>query len=124
MTSEQLEASNKLLADELFHSGIIFKDRLDNLDLSEKTLLRLIHDYPYFAQIDEAFYHLYLLYARRNELTRAESCLDRLHKECPDSKWTALLSDPYYRENARFWQAYRGFTLCCFLHRFQRRTLS
>ena len=102
MTSEQLEASNKLLADGLFHSGIIFKDRLDNLDLSEKTLLRLIHDYPNFAQIDEAFYHLYLLYARRNELTRAESYLDRLHKECPDSKWTALLSDPYYRENARF----------------------
>ena len=31
-TTEQLEASNKILEDGLHHSGVIFKDRLDNLD--------------------------------------------------------------------------------------------
>lgn len=102
LTSAQLAASNKVLADGLFHSGIIFKDQLDNLDLSEKALLRLIQHYPNFAHIDEAFYHLYLLYARRNDFTHAEEYLTRLRRECPKSQWTALLNDPYYQENARF----------------------
>ena len=36
-TTEQLEASNKILEDGLHHSGVIFKDRLDNLRLAEKA---------------------------------------------------------------------------------------
>lgn len=35
-TEEQIEASNKLLEDGLLNSGVIFKDKLDNLSLSEK----------------------------------------------------------------------------------------
>ena len=102
LTAEQLKESNKQLADGLFHSGIIFKDRLDNLALSEQALLRLVRDFPDYAQRDEAYYHLYLLYARKNEPEQAETYIHRLKKEYPDSKWTALLTDPYYRENARW----------------------
>ena len=38
-TEEQLLASNLILEDGLFNSGVIFKDKLENLKLSEKQLL-------------------------------------------------------------------------------------
>ena len=100
-TPEQMSASNQLLADGLYHAGIIFKDRLDNLALSEKMLLRLVDNYPDFKHLDEAYYHLYLLYSRKKQTQMANSYVDKLKKDYPESQFTALLSDPYYLENAR-----------------------
>ena len=100
-TPEQTAASNQLLADGLYHAGIIFKDRLDNLALSEKMLLRLVDNYPDFKHLDEAYYHLYLLYSRKEQTQMANSYVDKLKKDYPKSQFTALLSDPYYLENAR-----------------------
>ena len=96
-----MTASNQLLANGLYHAGIIFKDRLDNLALSEKMLLRLVDNYPDFKHLDEAYYHLYLLYSRKKQTQMANSYVDKLKKDYPESQFTALLSDPYYLENAR-----------------------
>ena len=100
-TPEQMSASNQLLANGLYHAGIIFKDRLDNLALSEKMLLRLVDNYPDFKHLDEAYYHLYLLYSRKKQTQMANSYVDKLKKDYPESQFTALLSDPYYLENAK-----------------------
>ena len=100
-TPEQMSASNQLLANGLYHAGIIFKDRLDNLALSEKMLLRLVDNYPDFKHLDEAYYHLYLLYSRKKQTQMANSYVEKLKKDYPESQFTALLSDPYYLENAR-----------------------
>ena len=96
-----MSASNQLLANGLYHAGIIFKDRLDNLALSEKMLLRLVDNYPDFKHLDEAYYHLYLLYSRKKQTQMANSYVEKLKKDYPESQFTALLSDPYYLENAR-----------------------
>lgn len=101
-TEEQVAESNKIIEDGLFHAGIIFKDKLDNLTLSEKTLRRLTDSYPDFENMDEAFYHLYLLYSRRQDKTQANIFLDKLKRSYPKSQWTILLSDPYFEENAKF----------------------
>ena len=100
-TPEQMSASNQLLTNGLYHAGIIFKDRLDNLALSEKMLLRLVDNYPDFKHLDEAYYHLYLLYSRKKQTQMANSYVDKLKKDYPESQFTALLSDPFYLENAR-----------------------
>ena len=100
-TPEQMTASNQLLANGLYHAGIIFKDRLDNLALSEKMLLRLVDNYPDFKHLDEAYYHLYLLYSRKKQTQMANSYVEKLKKDYPESRFTTLLSDPYYLENAR-----------------------
>ncbi len=101
-TEEQKAACHEIIKDGLFHAGIIFKDKLDNLVLSEKTLLRLTDNYPDFEHLDEALYHLYLLYARKGDMQKAETCLNQMKSGYPDSEWTTLLADPYYEENARF----------------------
>ncbi len=101
-TDEQKAVSHNLIKDALFHAGIIFKDKLDNLRLSEKHLLRLTDDYPDYEHLDEAWYHLFLLYSRAGNKQKADSCLAKLKDQHPESEWTVLLCDPYYAENALF----------------------
>ena len=100
-TPEQLAESNKLLEDGLYHAGVIFKDKLDNLPLSRKSLLRLDNNHPDYAHLDDAYYHLYLLYSRERKPEMAQTYLQKLKAEYPESQWTTLLSDPYYAENAK-----------------------
>ena len=100
-TLEQLAESNKLLEDGLYHAGVIFKDKLDNLPLSRKSLLRLVNNHPDYAHLDDAYYHLYLLYSRERKPEMAQIYLQKLKAEYPESQWTTLLSDPYYAENAK-----------------------
>lgn len=100
-TPEQLAESNKLLEDGLYHAGVIFKDKLDNLPLSRKSLLRLVDNHPDYAHLDDAYYHLYLLYSRERKPEMAQTYLQKLKAEYPESQWTTLLSDPYYAENAK-----------------------
>ena len=101
-SEEQLAASDQQIMEALLQSGIIFKDRLDLLDHSEKQLSRLVGDYPAYEQMDLALYHLFLLYSRKGRNIEASDCLDRMKRDYAESEWTLLLSDPLYEENARF----------------------
>jgi len=101
-TDEQKAESDNIIKDGLFNSGVIFKDKLDNLTLSEKALTRLTGQYSDYEKNDEAWYHLFLLYSRRGDSVMAERCLAMLRDTYPESKWTVLLNDPYFAENARF----------------------
>ncbi len=100
-TEEQVQASNLIIMDGLFNSGVIFKDKLDNLPLSEKALRRLMTQYPSFEKMDEAYYHLFLLYSRQGEPQVANGYIARLRAEYPKSQWTQILTDPYFTQNAR-----------------------
>lgn len=101
-TEEQKAASNEIIMEGLFNSGVIFKDKLDNLKLSEKALTRLTRQYPTYSKTDEAWYHLFLLYSRLGNNAKADSCLTHLKADFPESDFTILLSDPFFEENARF----------------------
>ena len=101
-TEEQVAESNVIIKDGLFHAGVIFKDKLENLPLSAKQLERLVNQYPDYEQMDQAWYHLFLLYSRQGRLAEADSCITHLKDEYPESDYTTLLCDPYFEENARF----------------------
>ncbi|MBQ4387828.1 MAG: tetratricopeptide repeat protein [Prevotella sp.] len=100
-TEDQVAASNELIKDGLFHAGILFKDKLDNLRLSEQWLRRLT-TFPDYEKNDEAWYHLFLLYSRLGRTEEADHCLSMLKGDFPESQWTTLLSDPHFAENQRF----------------------
>ena len=101
-TEEQKAASNEIIMEGLFNSGVIFKDKLDNLKLGDKALTRLTRQYPTYSKTDEAWYHLFLLYSRLGNSAKADSCLAHLKADFPESDFTILLSDPFFEENARF----------------------
>lgn len=100
-TPEQVQESNKILGDGLYNSGVIFKDELDNLPLSRKALLRLTNDYP-GEHTDDAYYHLFLLFSRLGEPQRANTYVQKLKTQYPNSQWTPILADPYFEENAKY----------------------
>ena len=101
-TEEQVQESNVIIKDGLYHAGVIFKDKLENLQLAEKQLVRLSTQYPDYEQMDQTWYHLFLLYSRLGRTAAADTCLARMQADYPESDWTVLLSDPYFAENARF----------------------
>ena len=101
-TEEQIQSSNQIIMDGLYNSGVIFKDKLDNLPLSEKALRRLADNYPSYEGMDNAYYHLFLLYSRLKQPAVAASYLEKLKSGFPDSEWTTLLSDPNFEENSKF----------------------
>ena len=100
-TAEQRQASDQLLTDGLFHSGVIFKDKLDQLGLSEKALRRLTDNYPQFDKMPQAYYHLFLLYMRKGDKVTAQRYADLLKQQYPKHELTELITDPYYFANAQ-----------------------
>lgn len=100
-TEEQLKASNEKLSEGLFQAGVIFKDKLDMLNPSEKMLLRLTGNFPEYAKMPDAYYHLFLLYARKGEMGVADSYIEKLKQHYPDNAFTKILTDPYFEENAK-----------------------
>lgn len=101
-TEEQVATSNLTIMDGLYNSGVIFKDKLDNLDLSKKQFTRLETQYPDFEQKADMYYHLFLLYSRLGQHNVAAGYVEKLKAEYPENQWTILLTDPYFKENAQF----------------------
>ena len=101
-TEDQVATSSLTIMDGLYNSGVIFKDKLDNLDLSKKQFTRLETQYPDFEQKADMYYHLFLLYSRLGQHDVAAGYVEKLKAEYPENQWTILLTDPYFKENAQF----------------------
>lgn len=101
-TEDQVATSNLTIMDGLYNSGVIFKDKLDNLDLSKKQFTRLETQYPEFEQKADMYYHLFLLYSRLGQHDVAAGYVEKLKAEYPENQWTILLTAPYFKENAQF----------------------
>ncbi len=101
-TEEQVQASNEIIKDALFHAAIIFKDKLDNLTLSQRAFDRLQKDFPEFEPKDQVYYHRFLLHSRLGQPSVAAEYVERMKQECPESELTILISDPYYADNQRY----------------------
>ncbi len=101
-TEEQKAACHEIIKDGLAKSAVIFKDKLDNLRLSEKQFKRLRAQYPDYEPKDEMYYHLFLLHSRKGEHDVAATFVDSLKTYCAESDYTIMLTDPYFAENAKF----------------------
>ena len=100
-TTEQRQASDQLLTEGLFHSGVIFKDKLNLLNLSEKALRRLTNAYPHFDKMPQVYYHLFLLYMQKGDKNTAHHYSNLLKQHYPKHELTELVNDPYYFANAQ-----------------------
>lgn len=102
LTPEKMAQSDTLLKQALYEAGVIEKDYLDNYGLAKRTLLRLLNNYPEFQPMDELLYHLYLMELHWGNEADYQHYKLRLSAEFPESKYSILINDPYYEENARF----------------------
>ena len=100
-TEEQMEASNTLLSDGLYNAGILEQEKLENWLLAEKTMQRLLTDFPEHDNIDNIYYHLFLLYGRLGDTEKAEYYRALLLEEYAETKLAVLLGNPNYDMIAR-----------------------
>ena len=100
-TEEQMEASNALLSDGLYNAGILEQEKLENWLLAEKTMQRVLSDFPEREGIDNIYYHLFLLYGRLGDSEKADYYKALLLEQFADTKLAALLANPNYEMIAR-----------------------
>lgn len=100
-TEEQLAASNATLSEGLYNAGIIEAEKLDNFALAQKTMERLLKDFPDFEKKDEIYYHMFLLMGRAGNTEEAERYRQLLINEFPEAKSAILLANPNYEMIAR-----------------------
>lgn len=101
-TEEQKLESDRLTSSSLLGAGIIYKDRLSEYEAAEKSLRRIIDDYPQSDESDVAMYNLYLMYSLWDRPEQAALCMDYMKEQWPDGAYTKMISDPDYLDNARY----------------------
>ena len=101
-TPEQMAASNALLVDGLYHAAVIYKDRMENFPLAERTFQRILIDFPDFQQTDETYYNMFQLYSRQGRTEEAETYRQLLIEGYPDNEHAQLVADPYFEYKGRY----------------------
>ncbi len=102
-TEEQMEVSNQLLSDGLYHGGVIAMEKIQNFPYAERMLLRLLNDFPDYdgESIADVYYHLFLLYGRLDDTGQAERYRQLLINTYPENKLAVMLANPNYELIAR-----------------------
>ena len=101
-TEEQMATSNAALVDGLYNSAIIYKDRMENFPLAERTFQRVLVDFEEFEHLDELYYNMFQLYARQGRETEAEDYRKRLVDGYPDNEHAKLVADPNFEFKGRY----------------------
>ena len=101
-TDEQMEESNKALVDGLFGSAVIYKDRMENLPLAERTFQRIVDEFPDFSQNNDVYYNLFQLYSRMKRTELAETYKNKLIEGYPEDEHAILIADPHFEFKARY----------------------
>lgn len=101
-TEEQLTASNSILTDALLSAGIVYKDKLTEYEMAERSFNRITDQYPEAKEVADAYYHLYLMYSLWGKDAEADSCKSRMSRMFPDNPLTITICNPDFEENARY----------------------
>lgn len=100
LTPEAMAESNTILSEELYNCGLIYKDKLEDFTLAERSFSRLTDRFPDFEKMEEVYYNLFLMYSRWGKHDIAQSYKDSLLARFPKGDYSILLSDPDYALNA------------------------
>lgn len=93
-TEQAMKESNEILMDALYNIAFIYKDKLEDNTLAQKTFARLYNQFPHFQHLDEVYYNLYLMNAQKKQNDEADKYKSRLIAEFPQSKYAITLSAP------------------------------
>ena len=100
-SEEDVKASNYIIMDGLFNMGMIYKDKLEDINLSVEVFEELYDRFPYNDYRLEFYYQIYLMALRFKNTELAEKYKARLLKEYPFDDYTIAISDPDYEYNMR-----------------------
>ncbi len=95
-TPEQIELSNRQIADALISMGAIYKDKLNDLPMAVSTYEDFIRRFGEEVRVPDAYFQLYLIETKRDDHAAADIYRAKLLSDYPDSKYAQILSQPDY----------------------------
>ncbi|MDR2497441.1 MAG: tetratricopeptide repeat protein [Tannerellaceae bacterium] len=100
-TEEEVEASNLIIVDGMYNIGLIYKDKLDNVDLSVEAFEELERRFPDNEHLAECYYQIYLMALRVRNSELAELYRSKMLAGFPDNDYSIAIADPDYEYNMR-----------------------
>jgi tetratricopeptide (TPR) repeat protein len=101
LTEEDMEASNTIVADGMYNMGMIYKDKLEDMNLSVGTFEELDKRFPENEYRREYYFQIYLMALRYKDAELAEKYKNKLIAEFPESEYAVAVADPDYEYNIR-----------------------
>ena len=81
---------------------MVENEELGDYALAERTLRRLVRDYPDFDRLPEAYYQLFLLARRGGKQETADKYRAIMARSYPHHVLTRTITDPDFERNARY----------------------
>lgn len=100
-TEEDILNSDNIIQEGLFNMGVILKDKLEDTAAAENAFIELLARYPDNIYRLDAYYNMYLMFARYGQNGKAEIYRRKILAEFPDSKYGLALANPDYIESLR-----------------------
>jgi tetratricopeptide (TPR) repeat protein len=100
-SEDDLEASNLILADGLFNMAMIYKDNLEDKNLSLETFEELERRFPDNKYRMDCYYHIYLMALRYKDTALGETYRSKLIGAFPESDYAVAIADPDYEYHMR-----------------------
>ena len=100
-TEDEVVASNTIIMDGMFNMGMIYKDKLEDKDLSVEVFEDLQRRFPDNTYRLEYYYQIYLMALRFKDTDLAEKYKALLLADFPDDDYSIAVSDPDYEYNMR-----------------------
>jgi tetratricopeptide (TPR) repeat protein len=96
LTDSAMDASHAKIKKALFDAATIFKDELNELQLSADEFNQIIKRYPDDPLVASADYEQYILYRQLNNNSKAEEFKSLLLNKFPESVYAKLLRNPNF----------------------------
>ena len=109
-SEEDIELSNVIIADGLFNMGMIYKDKLENMDLSVETFEELERRFPGNKYQMDYYYQSFLMALRYKDIPLGEKYKQKLISTFPDSDYAIAIADPNYEYNIRMMDSVQDST--------------
>ena len=100
-SEEDVESSNLIIADGLFNMGMIYKDKLEDKNLSLEVFEELERRFPDNKYRMDYYYQIYLMALRYEDATLGEHYKAKMLASFPESDYAVAISDPNYAYNIR-----------------------
>ncbi len=101
LTPEAIEASNAIIEDAYFNMGLIYKDKLEDYDLSIDAFNTDLRRFPNTPNLEEIYYQLFLIYLRLGNSEMTEYYRRSILNTFPQGNYAAALIDSNYEWNMR-----------------------
>ena len=100
-TPEEIQNSNDVIMEGLYNMGVILKDKLDDYPAARKEFNLLDTRYPDNIYRLDAYYNMYLMAVREDDVSQAERWRQRILADFPDSPYGKAMLDPDYFNKLR-----------------------